>query len=31
VFYGPTGGQHIRVALTAKDERVAATVARLTA
>ena len=28
-FYGPTGGQHVRVALTATDERVAAAVARL--
>jgi succinyldiaminopimelate transaminase len=29
-FYGPTGRQHVRVALTATDERVAAAVARLT-
>ena len=28
-FYGPTGSQHVRVALTATDERVAAAVARL--
>jgi succinyldiaminopimelate transaminase len=28
-FYGPTGGQHVRVALTATDERIAAAVARL--
>ncbi len=28
-FYGPTGAQHVRVALTASDERVAAAVARL--
>jgi aspartate/methionine/tyrosine aminotransferase len=28
-FYGPAGGRHIRVALTATDERVAAAVARL--
>lgn len=28
-FYGPSGGRHIRVALTATDERVAAAVARL--
>src|SRR3954468_4641355 len=27
-FYGPTGSQHVRVALTATDERVAAAVAR---
>lgn len=30
-FYGPTGGQHVRVAFTATDERVAAAVARLAA
>ena len=29
-FYGPSGSQHVRVALTATDERVAAAVARLT-
>jgi succinyldiaminopimelate transaminase len=29
LFYGPTGDQHVRVALTASDERVAAAVARL--
>ncbi|MFI5956474.1 succinyldiaminopimelate transaminase [Cryptosporangium sp. NPDC051539] len=28
-FYGPTGAQHVRVALTATDERVAAAVKRL--
>lgn len=28
-FYGPAGGQHVRVALTATDERIAAAVARL--
>ncbi|HEX2356023.1 MAG TPA: succinyldiaminopimelate transaminase, partial [Micromonosporaceae bacterium] len=28
-FYGPTGERHVRVALTATDERVAAAVARL--
>jgi len=28
-FYGPTGAEHVRVALTATDERVAAAVARL--
>ena len=28
-FYGPTGGRHVRVALTVTDERVAAAVARL--
>lgn len=28
-FYGPGGGRHVRVALTATDERVAAAVARL--
>ena len=30
-FYGPEGGRHVRVALTATDERVAAAVARLAA
>ncbi|MGX7825212.1 succinyldiaminopimelate transaminase [Actinokineospora sp. 24-640] len=30
VFYGPTGNRHVRVALTASDERVAAAVLRLT-
>ncbi|HEU0191366.1 MAG TPA: succinyldiaminopimelate transaminase [Mycobacterium sp.] len=29
-FYGPAGGEHVRVALTATDERIAAAVARLT-
>ena len=29
-FYGPRGGQHVRVALTATDERIAAAAARLT-
>lgn len=29
-FYGPTGTQHIRVALTATDERIASAAARLT-
>ncbi|MCP2262218.1 succinyldiaminopimelate aminotransferase apoenzyme [Streptoalloteichus tenebrarius] len=28
-FYGPNGGQHVRIALTASDERVAAAVERL--
>lgn len=28
-FYGPTGGNHVRIALTATDERVAAAAARL--
>jgi aspartate/methionine/tyrosine aminotransferase len=28
-FYGPSGSQHVRVALTATDERVAAAVTRL--
>ena len=28
-FYGPTGGRHVRIALTATDERVAAAVDRL--
>jgi aspartate/methionine/tyrosine aminotransferase len=28
-FYGPTGSRHVRIALTATDERVAAAVARL--
>jgi succinyldiaminopimelate transaminase len=30
-FYGPAGGRHIRVALTASDERIAAAVTRLAA
>ena len=30
-FYGPTGSEHVRVALTATDERVAAAARRLTA
>ncbi|GAA3459712.1 succinyldiaminopimelate transaminase [Saccharothrix longispora] len=30
-FYGPTGDRHVRIALTASDERVAAAVDRLTA
>lgn len=30
-FYGPRGGQHVRVALTATDERIDAAVQRLTA
>ena len=29
-FYGPAGAQHVRVALTATDERIAAAVQRLT-
>lgn len=29
-FYGPTGGRHVRIALTATDERVATAVERLT-
>jgi succinyldiaminopimelate transaminase len=29
-FYGPAGGKHVRVALTASDERIAAAVGRLT-
>jgi len=29
LFYGPTGAQHVRIALTATDERVAAAAARL--
>jgi len=29
-FYGPTGGRHVRLALTATDERIAAAVSRLT-
>ena len=29
-FYGPAGGKHVRVALTATDERVAAAASRLT-
>jgi succinyldiaminopimelate transaminase len=28
-FYGPTGGRHVRIALTATDERIAAAVVRL--
>ena len=28
-FYGPRGAQHVRVALTATDERIAAAAARL--
>jgi aspartate/methionine/tyrosine aminotransferase len=28
-FYGPAGGKHVRVALTATDERIDAAVARL--
>jgi succinyldiaminopimelate transaminase len=30
-FYGPAGAQHVRVALTASDERITATAGRLTA
>lgn len=30
-FYGPAGGQHVRIALTASDERIAAAAARLRA
>jgi aspartate/methionine/tyrosine aminotransferase len=30
-FYGPAGGRHIRVALTATDERIDAAVSRLAA
>ncbi|WP_153344675.1 succinyldiaminopimelate transaminase [Nocardia aurantia] len=30
-FYGPSGTQHVRIALTATDERIAAAAARLTA
>ncbi|MFE5506531.1 succinyldiaminopimelate transaminase [Amycolatopsis japonica] len=30
-FYGPTGGNHVRIALTATDERIDAAVERLTA
>jgi succinyldiaminopimelate transaminase len=30
-FYGPRGGRHVRIALTATDERIAAAVERLTA
>ena len=30
-FYGPAGRQHVRVALTATDERIDAAVARLAA
>jgi aspartate/methionine/tyrosine aminotransferase len=29
-FYGPAGARHVRVALTATDQRVAAAAARLT-
>jgi aspartate/methionine/tyrosine aminotransferase len=29
-FYGPAGAQHVRVAVTATDERIGAAVARLT-
>ena len=29
-FYGPRGARHVRVALTATDERIAAAAARLT-
>ncbi|HEY8374742.1 MAG TPA: succinyldiaminopimelate transaminase [Pseudonocardiaceae bacterium] len=29
-FYGPAGGRHVRIALTATDERIAAAAARLT-
>jgi succinyldiaminopimelate transaminase len=29
-FYGPTGGRHVRIALTATDERIAAAAQRLT-
>jgi aspartate/methionine/tyrosine aminotransferase len=29
-FYGPAGARHVRVALTATDERIAAAVQRLT-
>ena len=28
-FYGPAGGQHVRIALTATDERIAAAADRL--
>ena len=28
-FYGPAGGQHVRVALTATDERISAATQRL--
>jgi aspartate/methionine/tyrosine aminotransferase len=28
-FYGPTGGKHVRVALTATDERIAAAASRI--
>jgi aspartate/methionine/tyrosine aminotransferase len=31
MFYGPMGEQHVRLALTATDERIAAAVGRLTA
>lgn len=30
-FYGPRGGRHVRIALTATDERIDAAVARLAA
>ena len=30
-FYGPAGGRHVRIALTATDERVAAAAQRLSA
>jgi aspartate/methionine/tyrosine aminotransferase len=30
-FYGPAGAQHVRVAFTATDERIAAAVSRLSA
>ena len=30
-FYGPAGAEHVRIAITATDERVAAAVDRLTA
>jgi aspartate/methionine/tyrosine aminotransferase len=30
-FYGPRGAQHVRIALTATDERIDAAVSRLTA
>ncbi len=30
-FYGPAGRQHVRIALTATDERVDAAIARLAA
>lgn len=31
LFYGPTGGRHVRIALTATDERIAAAAERLSA